>query len=251
MIHEFMGQSSYLVPLNTHRMIIHPVDDVWIRVECEDHEARELSDYFTFDVPGAQYMPQFRKRYWTGKIHLFKLRGHLLYRGLLPRLIEFGQQQGYTIENRLPEPASLVSRLKTISLETLPVKPRGYQVAALQELLTTHRGIVLSPTGSGKSLIIYLLLQALNVPTLIVVPTTGLVAQMHADFVSYGMDPGRIQSIRGGLSKEVEIPYKITFEDGRSFHLRGNENIETLNRGVVRVDSLIIGDDIDESKFPE
>ena len=83
-------------------MIIVPVDDVWIRVDCEDYVARELSAFFTFDIPGAQYMPAYRKKNWTGKIHLFKLRGHLLYRGLLSRLLTFAAQQGYQVTNTVP-----------------------------------------------------------------------------------------------------------------------------------------------------
>ena len=91
-------------------MTIVPVDDVWIRVECEDHEAQELSSFFTFDIPGAQYMPAYRKKNWSGKIRLFKLRGHLLYRGLLSRLMTFAAQQGYQVTNEVPiaKPLSLI-----------------------------------------------------------------------------------------------------------------------------------------------
>lgn len=195
-------------------MVIHPVDDVWVRVECEEHEARELSDYFSFDIPAAKYMPQFRRRQWAGKIHLFKLRGHLLYRGLVPRLLEFGEQQGYDITNLVPVPRPFLpdTTLDTwlAQLEDLPVVPRDYQRNALRTLLDQHRGIVLSPTGSGKSLIIHLLIQALSVPTLVVVPTTGLVAQMASDFVSYGADKSHIQTIQSGYTKQISAPLVIS-----------------------------------------
>ena len=83
-------------------MTIVPVNDVWIRIDCADHIAHELSDYFSYEIPGAKFMPAFRKRHWTGKIHLFKLRGHLIYRGLLPRVLEFAQQRSYPATNNIP-----------------------------------------------------------------------------------------------------------------------------------------------------
>ena len=71
-------------------------------------------------------------------------------------------------------------------------------------MLTNHRGIIQSPTGSGKSLIIYLIADLLATTfskTLIVVPTIGLVEQMAGDFVSYGYDRKHIQTIQAGTNK--------------------------------------------------
>ena len=47
------------------------LDDVHCKVECEASIAQELSDFFTFEVPGAKFMPQVRNRVWDGKIRLF------------------------------------------------------------------------------------------------------------------------------------------------------------------------------------
>ena len=183
-------------------MTIVPVNDVWLRVECDDATARELADHFSFDVPNARFMPQMRGRNWNGKIRLFKLRGHLLYRGLLPRLLEFATQQGYDVENCVPEPSPLCADVPAwIASLSLPVAPRDYQISAVDALLSRQRGIVLSPTGSGKSLIIHLVTAAINAPTLIVVPTTGLVSQLSSDLRSYGCDAADIQNIHAGLPK--------------------------------------------------
>lgn len=188
-----------------------PVDDVWMRIDCDDSIAREISDHFTFDIPNAKFMPQFRNRNWSGKIRLFKLRDRLLYRGLLTRVLEFATQQGYDVDNRVPNPTPLLPELTDwIAAQPLPVEPRDYQIAAIRSLLDRHRGIILSPTGSGKSLIIYLLIRALNVPTLIVVPTTGLVTQLSDDMVTYGADSSQIQSIRGGLTKTQQAQIVVS-----------------------------------------
>ena len=187
-----------------------PVDDVWIRVECDEHVARELSEYFSFDVPGAKFMPQFKKRYWAGKIHLFKLRGHLIYRGLLPRVLEFAEQRGYPVTNHVPFNPHMVHGALEALVETLPLTPRVYQLEAVLSMMRDKRGIILSPTGSGKSLIIYLLMRVLDEPTLIVVPTTGLVSQMVSDFTSYGMNIEDVQTIQGGRSKDVNAPIVVS-----------------------------------------
>lgn len=190
---------------------IEPVNDVWIRIVCDDSIAREISDHFTFDIPNAKFMPQFRNRNWSGKIRLFKLRDRLLYRGLLTRVIEFAIQQGYDVHNNVPTPIPLLPALtEWIAAQPLPVEPRDYQIAAVRSVLDRHRGIILSPTGSGKSLIIHLLVRALNVPTLIVVPTTGLVTQLSDDLIKYGTDASQIQTIRGGLSKTLQSPIVIS-----------------------------------------
>lgn len=191
-------------------MTLVPIDDVWIRIDCEDHIAQELSDYFAYDIPAAKFMPQYKNRHWAGKIHLFKLRGRLLYRGLVPRVLEFAEQRGYPVTNTVPYRPHTVHGALAALVPTLPMLPRVYQLEAVEQMMTQQRGIVLSPTGSGKSLIIYMLMRVLHEPTLIVVPTTGLVTQMVSDFASYGMDVSNVQTIQGGRTKEVTAPIVVS-----------------------------------------
>ena len=69
---------------------------------------------------------------------------------------------------------------------------RDYQFEVSSLLLENERGLILSPTASGKSLIAYMLIRHyLNVidnNILIIVPTTSLVEQLYKDFKSYGYD---------------------------------------------------------------
>jgi len=196
-------------------MILHAVDRVWIRIECSDAIARELSDYFTFQSPGSQFMRrQSRFKGWDGRVRLFKLRTHTIYRGLLTRLLEFAEQREYTVDNQVPvdEPCVYGDDVQAwIAEQTLPFPVREYQADALRICLNAQRGIIVSPTGSGKSYIIWLLTQALVVPqTLVIVPTIGLVTQMAGDFISYGCDPDAIHTIQGGCAKETSRPYVIS-----------------------------------------
>ena len=56
----------------------------------------------------------------------------------------------------------------------VPFAIRDYQLNAINHALTQQRALLLSPTASGKSLIIYIIIRYLNLKTLILVPTTSL-----------------------------------------------------------------------------
>ena len=47
-------------------IIIHRKDDVYSQIECERSITKELYEYFSFDVPGAKFMPSFKNRLWDG-----------------------------------------------------------------------------------------------------------------------------------------------------------------------------------------
>ena len=51
-------------------LVISKKNEVYLQVKSEPHVYYELSDYFTFDVL-VQFMPQYRNKYWDGKIRLF------------------------------------------------------------------------------------------------------------------------------------------------------------------------------------
>ena len=88
------------------------------------------------------------------------------------------------------------------------IKLRDYQIDAIEYALKSHRGLLVSPTASGKSLIIYSLVRyykMMGLKTLILVPTTSLVEQMYSDFEDYGWSSGTYcQKIYQGYDKKVE-----------------------------------------------
>jgi superfamily II DNA or RNA helicase len=81
--------------------------------------------------------------------------------------------------------------------------------------LMKKRGILLSPTGSGKSLIIYILARYFleefdTKKILVIVPTTSLVEQMHNDFKHYGYDEKLMHRIYSGKDKKTDAPIIIS-----------------------------------------
>lgn len=184
---------------NEH-ITITKVNEVYGKVECERHIARELSEYFTFFVPGYQFVPAYRNRIWDGKIRLFNLQTSQLYLGLVPYLTEFCDEREYAYSHDLIEDEYSVYHahkfFDTLNLHSQgkPIGVREHQQNAFIEAIQKRRTLLLSPTASGKSLIIYLICRQLldyqNLKGLIIVPTTSLVEQLYGDFGDYASESG-------------------------------------------------------------
>ena len=167
------------------------IDEVFMKVECDDGLARDLFDFFSFTVPNAKFMPSVKNRYWDGKVRLFSIKTNKIYIGLLPYVDEFCRERGYDIIG-IEDILGVKEREKVsqswLADLNLPFEPRDYQIEAFNTAIQYGRQLLLSPTASGKSLIIYLLTRYYNKKTVIIVPTTSLVEQMAKDFEDYGYD---------------------------------------------------------------
>ena len=56
-----MESSKYYVNID-----VESIDEVRYYVKAEKGTKQELRDYFSFMVPGAQFMPMFKRRIWDG-----------------------------------------------------------------------------------------------------------------------------------------------------------------------------------------
>jgi superfamily II DNA or RNA helicase len=176
-------------------LALYKKNETFINFECEKSIAQEMSDYFTFYVPGYQYTPQYKSRVWDGKIRLADLRSFTIYHGLIPYIQKFCDERDYKLDI---DPAvsvttefSGVEAKELIQSLNLPFEVREYQWKSFIHAVRNKRVLLLSPTASGKSLILYLILRYLQQDHqrgLLIVPTTSLVEQMFTDFKSYGYD---------------------------------------------------------------
>ena len=204
-------------------LIISKKNEVYLKVDAEPHVYYELADQFTFEVPGAKFMPTYQKKYWDGKIRLFNTQSGEVYIGLLDRIVQFCKDHGYTYEFKDNKHYGTPFEVNpTISKEGVKDymnaisrhKPRDYQIEGVYDALRHNRRLLISPTASGKSLMIYSIVryfveQRRN--TLIVVPTTSLVEQMYKDFSDYGWDVGSFcHKIYAGKERETEAQVIIT-----------------------------------------
>jgi len=194
-------------------LIISKKNEVYIKVETEPNIARELSDFFTFEVPGARFMPTYKNRIWDGKIRLFNQMSGEIYFGLVPYIEEFAKRNDISIkykegikdegEYRNDVLGGFVRRVSPKSKGKI-LQIRDYQMAAFTHAVRNNRSLLLSPTASGKSLIIYLLSRWYESNRiLILVPTTSLVEQMYSDFLDYGYIEAKMQKIYQGHSREI------------------------------------------------
>ena len=203
-------------------MKISKVNEVYLELEVDEDVSRELSDYFTFEVPGAKFMPQFRNRMWDGKIRLFSPHNGRIYVGLLPYIKEYCTKKSieYTLEKGVENDRNVIRENVREFAESLRPTSRGksiqfrdYQINAIHHAIQSNRCLLLSPTASGKSLIIYTLIRYYNMmglKTLILVPTTSLVEQMYADFIDYGWKDEYIHRVYAGLDKGSKKPVVIS-----------------------------------------
>jgi len=193
---------------------VEKLNEVYNRIHCEPWLAKEIDSFFTFKVPGYQFMPQYRSGMWNGDVHIFNVRGQVLYGGLNGYLEKFCEEREYQIEYLTDFSAdefSLKEAQDFISSLALPFQPRDYQVDAFVYAVRNRRAVLLSPTASGKSFIIYLISRWFSARTLLIVPTTSLVHQMYTDFQSYGYDSEKYcHRIYSGEEKDVDKPITIT-----------------------------------------
>lgn len=165
---------------------LHNVNEVYYGVETSESLAKEMSEYFTFYVPGYKFMPAYKMKVWDGKIRLFDNRKNQIYKGLLKYIVKFCNEREYEIEYENEEVLLSKDYIQSfISDLELPIEPRDYQIDAVTKCIQQNRTLLLSPTGSGKSLIIYLLIRFYDMRTLLIVPTISLTKQMFTDFDSY------------------------------------------------------------------
>lgn len=205
-------------------LIINKLNEVYLKITCEKHFAKELSEYFTFFVPGYQFVPAYRNRIWDGKIRLFDLRNNTLYIGLLSYVNLFCKERNYTYEIQdgldIQDEFSAYHAQKfaeSLNLESAgkPITANEHQIKAFIHVMQQRRALILSPTASGKSLIIYLIVRQLldyqKLKGLIIVPTTSLVEQLYSDFADYGFSSNNyVHRIYQGKEKQTDLPITIS-----------------------------------------
>ena len=227
-------------------IILHKENESFIKVECERHFAQEMSDYFTFFVPGYQFMPAYKSRVWDGKIRLFNSQNNTIYHGLVPYIESFCRERDYTLnidsDVNITDNFSVIEAKEFVSTLNLPHEIRDYQLKAFVHAIRNRRILLLSPTASGKSLIIYTIvryLQQTNKKGLLIVPTTSLVEQMYKDFESYGYDSEKYCH-RQYAGKEKHTNSFLTITTWQSIYKNDKEYFEQFD--------FVIGDEAHQFK---
>ena len=233
--------------LTHYKMRISKKNEVYLKItDIEPSLAAEVNDFFTFEVPGFKYMPAYRNKTWDGKIRLYNIVTGEIYMGLLPYIEEYLQNNGelYELEEGLRSERDVARSVVQgfvrgirPTLNGRRIKVRDYQIDAIAHAIATNRSLLISPTASGKSLIIYCLVryyQMMELKTLILVPTTSLVEQMYKDFEDYGWSSGTYcQKIYQGYDRKVEKDVVISTW----------QSIHRMPRAYFRQFGVVFGDE--------
>jgi len=234
-----------------NHLIISKKNEIYLRIETEPHIHQELSEHFTFEIENARFMPQYRSKYWDGKIRLYSNHTGELYVGLLDKLVAWAKNCEYTVEfkdnkfygspfeeNEMISVEGVSDYMKSISRH----EPRDYQVDAVYDALRYNRKLLISPTASGKSLMIYSIVRYFvekehNI--LLIVPTTSLVEQMYKDFEDYGWNAEEYcHKIYSGKEKSTNKNVVITTW----------QSIYNLPRSFFENFDVVIGDEAHQFK---
>ena len=209
------------------KITIEKLDEVHVRVLSDASIEQELSDFFTFQYPGAQFTPQFRAKLWDGKVRMYDIIRKTLYVGLVHYIYDFASTRGYEVEEVTP--LHVTNGITHQQIEDYakwlnpygrgePIEIRDYQVEAVTQALDRERVLLLSPTASGKSFIIYTAMRwhlEHGRKCIIIVPTTSLVEQLYADFEDYSSANGwktsyHCQKLYSGFTKDISKDVLIT-----------------------------------------
>ena len=123
------------------------------------------------------------------------------------------------------------------NMKNAPFQIRDYQDKAVRAALKYHKGILLSCTSSGKSLMIYNIIRCLRKQEmkhiLLIVPNIMLVDQMYDDFESYGYDnlDDDVERLGGGHEATFDKPVLIS--TWQSLQNKDSEFFEKYNAVFV------------------
>jgi superfamily II DNA or RNA helicase len=205
-------------------LTIEKLDEVYVRIFSDASIEQELSDFFTYEYPGARFTPQYRARLWDGKVRLYDQIRKTLYIGLIEYVEQFCERNNYSLTWK--SDLKLTHGYTTEKIEQyvrsldLPekIEIRDYQIEAITTALDKQRTLLLSPTASGKSFIIYSIMRwhlDQGRKCILIVPTTSLVEQMYSDFEDYSsvnqwQVSSHCQKLYSGFPKEFSKDVLIT-----------------------------------------
>lgn len=225
-------------------LIISKKNEVYLIIESDPHIYYELKDSFQFEVPNAKFSPSYKNKWWDGKIYLFNVNTREIYVGLLDKIIQYCKDYNHTYEfkdnkfyglpfeiNENISSEGVKDYVTSISKHT----PRDYQIKGIYEALYHNRKVIVSPTASGKSLMIYSLVRYYTEKEnniLIIVPTTSLVSQLYKDFVDYGWNAEEhCHLIYSG--KEKEDTKEVYISTWQSLYKMQKKYFEKFNCVIV------------------
>jgi superfamily II DNA or RNA helicase len=194
------------------------LNESYAKIEAMPEILIKIAEHFRFFAEGYKFSRPYREGRWDGYTYLYNPITQILPRGLLPRLDIFCEERGYTLAMEMESNVeasrdSIDGYIKTLGLPS-HLKLQDYQFNSIHHAINNPKSLIISPTGSGKSLIIYALLRYWKKPTLILVPNIGLVKQTYESFVEYSENDkeflSQVTTISKGRNRDTSATYVIS-----------------------------------------
>ena len=177
-------------------IIIEKSNESFAQIHCDEEINHKINNLFSAFAPGYRFNPRYKHHLWDGKITAYSPITQLLPIGLVDNLINWCKRKNYSyklqfFDNYKDEIDKEILEKEINNHLINGYKIRDYQLNAVHAALTNKKGMILSCTGSGKSLMIYSIFKYLLEKRkarrlLLIVPSTMLVEQMYTDFKDYG-----------------------------------------------------------------
>lgn len=206
-----------------NKIILKKYDNIFFHVETSDWEQdKQLKDYMSCYIENHWFHPKVKSKVWNGKLSFYDMKNQLLPIGLFPLFKDFCDVHNYTYELDFDKKFiyteisdERLKKLFEIVFKDSEYKPYDYQEEAISNGIRQKRGVLLSATGSGKSLMMYVLVRYLlylKKNCLIVVPNTNLVEQLFSDFKDYGWKDlhKQVCTLYGGQEYNEKLPVLIS-----------------------------------------
>ena len=225
-------------------LIIEKVNSSCVHLVCEDGLSHRIYNVFSAYAPGYRFNPRFKMHVWDGKVRCYNPMSQILPIGLLNNLLVWCDQHNiqYSLQGFKDGLTDTIDKedleKQMNSYITAGFQARDYQVNAVHAALTNRRGVLLSCTGSGKSLMIYTFLRYLldNKDVhraILIVPSVSLVEQMYSDFQDYGWDDleDHVEMLYSG--KKPTFKKEILISTWQSLEKEDQEFFEVYDACVV------------------
>lgn len=127
-------------------------------------------------------------------------------------------------EERAPLDPELLERYALPFSPTLSLQARPYQRDAIRNWLTSDgRGVVVLPTGAGKTVVAFQALAEVPVRTLVIVPTIELLRQWRTGLIEKAGVPEDQVGVVGGGERTVRAVTVMTYDSAAMPRRRLNE----------------------------
>lgn len=176
-------------------LIITSTNETTAKLNGPIEEIIEISKYFQFKPAGYQFSPAYQMGIWDGWTYPINKKTGEFKKGLYSSIVKASKNMSFDVILDKTDFSYLNDKYNLCSIDVISggagslITPFDYQIAGANYVLQNKRCIIESPTGSGKSLLQYMIIRTLLnnkfKKILIIVPTVNLVSQLYTDFIDY------------------------------------------------------------------